>query len=189
MLILKMSTTDWIQFWLAIGTGILAIISTIAIIITIIQNKKINFETSKAQIVFYIDYNISTGMYYLILKNFGNSLGKLISMTITPNLDWKITKFNQDFNPLTNSKDVLLAPNQKISSWFDFEDYPDKVFKIHLEYETLGKIQKEDYQIDLTYINNLDWLTSYAMDDHSNDYKNVLYKIDNSIKDLSDKFR
>ena len=184
-----MSTTDWIQFWLAIGTGILAFISVIAMIVTVIQNSKMKFETSKANIVFYIDYNIQTGQYFLVLKNFGNSVGKLLSMTIVPDLDWTKTKFNQQLEPLTNSKNVLLAPNQKISSWFDFEDYPDTIFDIHLEYETLGKLQKEDYIIDLSYTKNLDWLVSYSIDDNTKDYKKILYKIDNSIKDLSDKFR
>lgn len=184
-----MTNTDWIQFWLAIGTLILAVISVIAMVVTLVQNKKINFETSRAQIVFYIDYNVATGRYYLILKNFGNSIGKLINMTITPNLDWSKTEFKQKLTPLTDSKNVLLAPNQKISSWFDFKNYPDKVFSIHLEYETLGKTQSEDYEIDLSYTENLDWLIQYAFDDHTEDYKKVLYLINNSVKDLSDRFR
>lgn len=184
-----MSTTDWIQFWLAVGTVILAAISVIAMIVTIIQNKKINFETSKAQIVFYIDYDIGQHSYYLIIKNFGKSIGKLLNITVTPKIDWSKAHFKQDMKALTDSKNVLLAPNQKISSWFDFNKYPDKVFDVHIEYETLGKIQVEDYQINLEYIQNIDWTFQYAFDDASNDYKKVLYEINNNIKCLSDKFR
>lgn len=181
--------SDWIQIGIAFITLVGIISSIVIAVLTLRQNNKIIRESNRANIVFYIDYNPGCNMYFLIIKNFGNSIGKLLSVAITPKLSWDKTKFKQHLVPLTEAKDILLAPNQKVSSWFDFKDYPDKKFSVIVKYETLGKKYVEKYTIDLNYINNIDWLNQYAFDDHTKDYKNVLYKINSSIKDLTDKFR
>lgn len=184
-----MTISDIIQICIAIITFLGIIVSIIISILTLRQNNKIIKESNRAQIVFYIDYNPTCNMYFLIIKNFGNSIGKLISIDINPKLDWNKTNLKQELIPLTEAKDILLAPKQKVSSWFDFKDYPDKKFKVKVKYETLNKIYEDEYSIDLDYINNIDWLTQYSFDDQSKDNKEVLYKINNSIKDLTDKFR
>ena len=182
-----MTTSDWIQIIIATIT-LFSVISSIVIAVkTIKQNSKMIKDSSRAYIIFYIDYHPQTDKYYLIIKNFGNSIGKLKFIKITPNLDWNKTNANPNINPLTDSTNVLLAPKQKISSWFDFVKYPDKVFDIELSYETMNEIYVENYKIDLSYLNNYEWIHSYAFDDNSNDYKQILYKINNSILELSQK--
>ena len=183
------SIGDWIQIAIA-GITLLGILVSIVIaIVTRIQNTKAIKEANRAQIIFYIDYNPACDMYFLIIKNFGKSIGKLIKVDIDPKLDWNKSKFSQDVEPLTESTNIMLAPNQKVSSWFEFHDYPDKKFNVKLEYNTMGKVYKEEYCIDLEYIKNVDWITPYPIDDHTKDNKAVLYKINNSIRDLTDKFR
>lgn len=185
----EITTSDWIQIIIAFITFLGIIVSIIITIVTIKKNSKIIKESNRAQIIFYIDYNPACDMYFLIIKNFGKSIGKLLKLQVTPKLDWQKTKFKQDMIPLTEATDILLAPNQKVSSWFDFKEYPDRVFDVVIEYETLNEVYKDNYKIDLNYIGNIDWLTPYALDDHSKDNKAVLYKINNSIRDLTDKFR
>lgn len=145
---MNITTADWIQIIIA-GFTFIGIIVSIAIAIsTLKQNNKIIKESNRAQINFYIDYNPTCNMYFIIIKNFGNSIGKLISLDITPKLDWNKTNFKQDLTPLTEATNILLAPNQKVSSWFDFKDYPDKLFKVNIKYKTLNKVYEEKYEIN-----------------------------------------
>ncbi len=183
----SLESSDKIQIIIALITFLGIIVSIIIAIVTALQNSKMIRESSRANIVFYIDYHPQRDTYFLVIKNFGNSIGKLLNIEILPILDWTKTNFNQELNPLTASKNVTLAPNQKISSWFDFRDYPDTVFKVKVSYKTLGKKYTEEYTINLDYIKNLDWLHSYAFDDTSSDYKEALYKINNSILEISDR--
>lgn len=186
---MEVSYSDWIQIIIAFITFMGIIVSLIISIITLIQNRNIIENSNKADLIFYIDYNPQISTYFLIIKNFGNSVGKLISLEVTPKLDWKKTKFKQDLVALTEARNILLAPNQKVSSWFDFKGYPDNKFSVKIEYSSNNKIYRNEYSIDLNYINNVDWLTQYAFDDTSKDNKEALYKINNSIRDLTDKFR
>ena len=185
----KISVADWIQITIAIITFLGIIVSIIITIVTLRKNSKATIEANRAQIIFYIDYNPACEMYFLIIKNFGKSIGRLIRIDIKQKLDWKKAKFSQEMATLTEAKNILLAPNQKVSSWFDFKDYPDKEFNVEVEYITLDKKYVDKYTIDLNYINNIDWLFPYPIDDHTKDNKAVLYKINNSIRDLTDKFR
>lgn len=183
----SITTSDWIQIFIAVITLFSVISSVVIAVKTLKQNNKMIKDNSRANIIFYIDYHPQTDKYYLVIKNFGNSIGKLIYVKITPNLDWHKTNVNLNINPLTDSANVLLAPGQKISSWFDFDNYPDKVFDIELAYKTMDETYVENYKIDLSYLSNYEWLHSYAFDDNSKDYKRVLYKINNSILELSQK--
>lgn len=55
----------------------------------------------------------------------------------------------------SEAKNVFLAPQQHISSGFDFRDYPDKVFDVEISYETCGKVITENYTIDINFIGNI----------------------------------
>ena len=123
-------------------------------------------------------------IHSLIIKNFGNSPAKLISLKITPDLDWDKSGETglKDFN-ITNLKNVFLAPQQHISSAFDFRSYPDKSFDIEICYETCGKLITENYSIDIDFIGNL-----LTMEPEIKDELSALKNINKSITALSDKF-
>lgn len=182
-----MTASDILQLSILIITALTSCASIIIAVTTITENQNMIKENTRAYILFYIDYHPQTDMFYLVIKNFGNSIGKLNYVKVTPELDWNKTPFKSEISVLTNSKDLLLAPNQKVSSWFDFKDYPDNKFDIELSYETLNTTYIEHYSIDLSYLRNLDWLHSYSFDDDSDDYKKILYKINNSILEVSQK--
>ena len=184
-----MSESDIIQIAIAVVTFLGIIISSIIAIVSIKQNNKILEENSRANILLYVDFSPATNRYYIVIKIFGHSLGKVTNIKTSPKLDWKKTKFNQDIPVITESTNFVLAPNQKISSWFDFREYPNQKFDVELVYETLGKKYVEKYTINLKFVNNIDWLTKYSFDDTSNDYKQSLYTLNNSIEDFTDKFR
>lgn len=183
-----MELSDKIQFALLVVTALTAIISIIISWVTLRQNKKMIEESSKANIVFYIEHIRYSNKCFLTLKNFGNSVGKLLAMQITPNLDYsKIPGYDSEFPLLTDSKNVLLAPNQKISSWFSFANYPDKTFNIEIKFETLGKVYKNTYTINLNYSQSIESLSHFSFDDTDNTNKQVLYYINDSIQELVEK--
>ena len=183
-----MTLSDKIQMAFLFVTAITAIISIIISVLTLKHNKKMIEESSKANIVFYVEHIRYSNKYFLTLKNFGKSVGKLLEMKITPNLDYsKIPGYDTEFPLLTDSKNVLLAPNQKISSWFSFANYPDKIFNVEIKFETLGKICKYNYTIDLNYSQSVESLRHISFDDMDESNKQVLYYINDSIQEMIEK--
>lgn len=178
-----MQVADIIQLALLIVTSLSTIASIKIAIDTLKQNSETIKDSSRAYIIFYIDYHPQTGKYYLVIKNFGNSIGKLKYVKIHPKLKSSVS----GVHPLTEATNILLAPNQKVSSWFNFKNYQDKIFEIELQYETLNTTYTEKYKINLSYIDNTNWLYSCNIDDQSSDYKKVLYEINDSILNISDR--
>ena len=73
-----MSTSDIIQIIIASITFIGIIVSSIIAIASIKQNNKVLEENSRANILLYVDFSPSFQRYYIVIKNFGNSLGKVL---------------------------------------------------------------------------------------------------------------
>ncbi len=186
-----MTTTDWIQFWLAIVTTILSVISLISMWITIKQNSKTNYENSRAKILFYVDYIRANHKFFLTIKNFGNSIGKLNYIKISPNFDYKkIEGYHGTHSLLTDSTDIVLAPGQKISSWFSFKNYPDKLFEVEISYTSLNDKPKtfvENYKINLSFIDNVENLSHFSIDCDSE--KQALVWIDNQLAEISERIK
>lgn len=167
-----------------------AILSVVAIVISIKTLKQSNeaiIESSRANIVFYID-TLTGGQQFLTIKNFGNSIGKILNIDIFPRPDYsKSPKLHGKPSPvITDYKNIFLAPSQCIKSWFPFSKYPDKKFTITVTYETLSNIYTENYPIDLSYIESIDYLRKSNFD--INDEKQALVNIDNTLRSFSEKF-
>ena len=185
-----MTISDIIQLLLLLIT-IISTISAIAISVkTLKQNNKMIEESSRAHIVFYVEHFRHSNKFFLTIKNFGNSKGVLNNIKINPELEYSKIQGWEDEpcrKVLTQSKNIILAPNQKITSWFSFENYPDKIFDVELEYETLGKMYIEKYKIDMNYIQNIESLRKFVFDDTDKTCKTVLYAINDSIQELIEK--
>lgn len=173
--------SDWIQI-------LSMLVSTLAVYYTYKNLREIKnqfFEQNRGNIVFYIERDRNNILYSLIIKNYGNSPAKLLSIELDPMLDLSKTMspLPQEFNIL-NSKDIFLAPNKFVMSQFDFREYPDKEFNVKITYETCKKIFIEEYIINLDYSSHIIELVP--------DIKTTergLKEINNSIQQLSDKFR
>ena len=138
----------------------------------------------KSESIFYISKSRENIIHSLIIKNFGNSPAKLISLKITPDLDWSKSGESglKNFN-ITNLKNVFLAPQQHISSLFDFRSYPDKSFDVEICYETCGRLITENYSIDIDFMGNI-----LTPEPEIKDELSALKNINKSITSLSDKF-
>lgn len=148
------------------------------------EQKDQYFEQNRGNLIFYIS-KIGVGTFHsLIIKNFGNSPAKLLTLKITPDLDWNKTQQSGmgAFN-ISNFKNVFLAPQQHISTGFDFSTYPDKSFAIEISYETCGKTIQENYCIDIDFIGNI--LTT---EPDIKDQLSALKNINKSITSLANKF-
>lgn len=170
-----------------ISSCILSVVAIIISIKTLKQSNEAIIESSRANIVFYVE-TLTGAQQFLTLKNFGNSVGKVISIDIDPKPDYtKSPKLSGKPNPvLIDYNDILLAPNQCIKSWFPFSKYPDKKFKVYIKYETLGKVYEDNYFIDLTYIEAIDYLQKNSID--VRDEKSALVDIGNTLRRFSEKF-
>ena len=169
-----------------IASSSLSIVAIVISIITLRKSSKATFESSRANIVFYVD-TLTGGQQFLTIKNFGNSLGTILSIDISPKPDYsKSPKLNGISVPLiTNYTDISLAPNQCVKSWFPFSQYPDKKFNITVKYKTLGKTYTENYPIDISYIEAIDYIRKNST---SNDVSHVLKDINETLQNISERF-
>lgn len=167
----------------SLATSIIAIVISVK---TLKQSSNAIVESSRANIVFYID-TLTGGQQFLTVKNFGNSVGEILSVNISPKLDYSNhPKMPKKHNPvLIDYKGILLAPSQCVKSWFPFSEYPDKVFDIHIEYKTLGKIYKADYPINLSYIEAIDYIYKTPLDVKNE--TSALIDIGNTLRRISEK--
>lgn len=148
------------------------------------EQKDQYFEQNRGNLIFYITKSNISLNHDLIIKNFGNSPAKLLSLKITPDLDWK--KVGQtgidDFN-ITKLNNIFLAPHQHIGTVFDFRKFEENELDIEIKYTTCGKEYTEQYKIDLNYLHKVFTLVPDIKDELT-----ALKYINKSITSLSDKF-
>lgn len=148
------------------------------------EQKAQYFEQNRGNLIFYISKSDIGITHDLIIKNFGNSPAKLISLKITPDLDW--SKAGQtsvdDFN-ITKLNNIFLAPQQHIGTLFDFTNYEETELDVEICYTTCEKQFTENYKIDLNYLHKV-LRTEPKID---NELQALKY-INKSINALSDKF-
>lgn len=150
----------------------------------LIEQKNQYFEENRGNLIFYITKSSISVTHDLIIKNFGNSPAKLISLKISPDLDW--SKAGQehvnDFN-ITKLNNIFLAPHQHIGTVFDFRKFEKKELDIEIKYTTCGKEYTEQYKIDLNYLHKV-----FTLEPDIKDKLTALKYINKSITSLSDKF-
>lgn len=148
------------------------------------EQKNQYFEQNRGNLIFYIAKSDVGITHDLIIKNFGNSPAKLISLKITPDLDW--SKAGQsgvvDFN-ITKLNNIFLAPQQHIGTIFDFTHYEENELDVEICYLTCDKYFAESYKIDLNYLHKV-LRTEPTIDNELQ----ALKHINKSINALSDKF-
>lgn len=144
-----MTTTDWIQFWLAIGTGILAIISTISIVIVLFQNKQIIEDSKKANIIVYKDtISINSQIEYLVIKNSGNTTAHITSILYNQDDIDKLSiyKLNDALKHLNN---CYLAPNQSYKIPFKSNQSNIEVIEFKIDYYSGKKFYSNSFTINV----------------------------------------
>lgn len=169
-----------------IASSMLSIVAIAISVKTLKQSNEAIIETSRANIVFYVD-TLTGGQQFLVLKNFGNAMGEILDIDVYPKLDYsKSPKINCSSIPvITDYKNITLAPKQCIKSWFPFSSYPDTSFKITVKYKTLGKEYKETYPINLSYIKAIDYIRK---ENHNSNVPKALDDINTTLQNISERF-
>lgn len=144
---LIISTSDLIQvvgIIVAIFTGIASIIISV---LSLRQNSKMIEESARPVISIYgQSVNSGTSMFYLVVKNFGNSPAQ-------------ITKFDSDFadcydlrsniNYIEDIVGSIIAPGQSRICKMDY-DKTDRLITVNLEYKFAKRKFKETFTANFT---------------------------------------
>lgn len=148
------------------------------------EQKNQYFEENRGNLIFYICKSSIGVTHDLIIKNFGNSPAKLVSLKISPDLDWSkagepgVANFN-----ITKLNNIFLAPRQHIGTIFDFTNFDETELDIEIKYITCGKEFTEEYKIDINYLHKV-----ITLEPKIDDEKTALKYINKSITALADKF-
>ena len=148
------------------------------------EQQKQYFEQNRGNLIFYVQKSVVGVTHDLIIKNFGNSPAKLLSLKITPDLDWKKagqTKID-NFN-ITKLNNIFLAPQQHIGTIFDFSNFDDTELDVEICYSTCNRNFTEQYKVDLYYLHKV-----LSLEPQIKDELSALKYINKSITSLSDKF-
>lgn len=147
----SLDTSNKISLISILVSASISLVSIIIAVATLRQSNKITREANRAYIVFFIDKPKNSFIYNLVIKNFGNTGGQLIDITLDPPLSYKNSNLELDVRSITECKNIFLAPNQLIQSCFDFRDYKDNIFDVKIKYKTLNKVYIDSYTLDLKY--------------------------------------
>lgn len=149
--------SDWIQI-LGICASLLTSITAIIISIkTLQQNSKMIEESTRPYITIYYEFSYVTDHHFLILKNFGKSSGKIISLEC----DYDLKKLkDKEFNPnnsfpFLHIKNTTLVPNQSLRETIYWEKQKDnskkfdfQILNFKITYEANGKTYIENVCIN-----------------------------------------
>lgn len=148
------------------------------------EQKSQYFEQNRGNIIFYICKSNVGITHDLIMKNFGNSPAKLLSLNITPDLDWsKAGQTGVDAFNVTKLKNIFLAPQQHIGTIFDFTKFEATELDVEIKYITCNKEYTERYKIDINCLHSVLTLEPKIKDELS-----ALKNINKSLNAISDKF-
>ena len=148
------------------------------------EQQKQYFDQNRGNLIFYVQKSITGITHDLIIKNFGNSPAKLLSLKITPDLDWKKAGQSNidDFN-ISKLNNIFLAPQQHIGTIFDFSNFNETELDVEICYSTCGQTFTEQYKVDLNYLHKV-----LSLEPQIKDELSALKQINKSLTSLSDKF-
>ena len=147
----NLNTGNCIQLWLAIGTGILSIVSVASIIIVLFQNKQIIENSKRPYIMIYKDLiSNTTPIEYLVIKNSGNTTANITSIEYN---EQDIQKLNKDYSMLENALKSLnnsyIAPNQSYKIPLKTKDVDIKFLDLKVFYKSGKKSYSDNFIINL----------------------------------------
>lgn len=172
-----MTTSDTIQLWVAISSSVLAIISTISIVIVLIQNKQIIESSKRAYIIMYKDtIAINSPIEYLVIKNSGNTTAHITSITYNQENINKLSDLNLN-KALEYLNDSYIAPNQFYKLPIKTKNSELKVISFKIDYLSDKKKYSEVFKINLQQ----DYGVAFSK---QNINGNELKMISNSLQEL-----
>ena len=121
-----------------ISTSVVAVLISV---ISLLYTNKIQRDSKKPYIAVYLNkFKISNvDLIFLTIKNFGKTGATILS--VKSNIDLKTKAFEYDNNPLSNLKNIFIAPNQSFYSGLSTSNIQ-------------GKLNTDQFSITVTYLDN-----------------------------------
>lgn len=149
-LLSSLSPSDIIQL---LGILLSTIISTIAVIISVVtlrQNHQMVEESTRSYIVVYTAAtNFQSPMYYLVIKNFGQTGARITSFSC--DFDLAKCSYSPKYIPFEHIKDTFIAPNQSfvcnVNPREIFED--PKPITISIAYEANKRTYTDSFVLNI----------------------------------------
>lgn len=147
-----MSTSDSIQL-VSVAVALFASVSSIVMYaISARKSAKAQCEASRAYLSFMIEsLDPQKNVYYMLIKNYGNSPAKLNDIIYPPELKQK--QLNHIQNPLwlgfENNRKMTIFPHETIYFTFVIDGLPLSEFTITYVYYTLRKKHTEQVTLNL----------------------------------------
>ncbi|EGP5619480.1 hypothetical protein DUC53_001679 [Enterococcus faecium] len=141
-----MSISDWIQ--------VIAILVSLAVsVISIVQTRKSTLEANKPYVSIYVDI-IDTSFFgkYLVVKNFGKTSAKILSLEFQ-GLDKDPINKKRQLQSLVGG---TIAPNQKFSTTVE-NDFTEIVTAKIIYEDYKGKITKESFTLNFSQTSDMMW--------------------------------
>ena len=148
---LSLDTEIKVSIISVIATTLISIVSVIIAILTLRQNNKIIKEANRPSISIFLETIATTTMRnnYLVIKNFGNTPGKIDSIECS--LDIELICYTNPFKDMIN---CTLAPNQSIVTVCNTENI-DKIFTFTINYSNEKRKFTDTSSINTKYTKSL----------------------------------
>lgn len=150
-----MNISDIINLILACSTITLASISTIILIVSINQNKRALENSTRPSINIYgiATYFSREKEYFFIIKNYGATTGKILSISADTDLStFALDGFSSPFSFISG---LTLSPNQSYSIALNknkFKNFESESISITVVYEGNNKKYTEKTLINVKYL-------------------------------------
>jgi len=183
----ELPVSERIQIIATLTTMVGIVVSLIFAIFTLRQNNKFKREEARANIVCFIEHITKTSNSYIVIKNFGKSIGRVIDVTLAAyvDIDKIVGITDSNFENILKQKNYILAPDQKISSFYNFIDYDIDDFTVTISYETLGKTYKEEFLLKPRLAHNV--VSTVKTSSNYNNTENLLSNMNESLREISEK--
>ena len=99
---------DYISISISVLSFILAIISVLTVVITIMQNKRMIEAQSRPYLSVYLQYDEYNTNTYICVKNYGNTSAKIITADLTPCIKLRGNSFSDII------KNTVISPRQQL---------------------------------------------------------------------------
>lgn len=147
-------------------------------------------ETNSAEVVTY--FEVDAHRMYFVIENVGKTIAKNVNIEVNPELKDSMGR------KYANLKEIsYLPPNYKIKTFFDmthshytkFKEYPH--IKFIITYKNIyGRIIKREYESDLNYLTDVNFLNSESETVEMSLYKirKEFHKTNNNLDTIKKEF-
>lgn len=134
---------------LCIMSFILAAISVITVVITLRQNHRMIESTSRPYICVYGEsINPGKPIFYLVIKNFGNSPATITKFDFSPDLSHCYGVDNPNRNYLEDLAKTTIAPGQSRICCLNYSSLPE-IIHFDVEYKSGKKTYSEQFETNI----------------------------------------